>query len=151
MQNVSSHVNRDCITANPGNDEWKCFMAEYTAPHIKTPFFALQSAYDEWQMMNVVALPCGMPHCNTTEKAAFLGFRDQLLDRLKPTLALPQFGIWLDSCFLHGQQDVHGDWNKLTISGVTAAKAFGDWFFNRSSAAQRQHIDCPYPCCDDKY
>ena len=68
MQNVSGHVNQDCIAANPGKDEWKCFMAEYTAPHIHTRFFALQSAYDAWQMANVVALPCGMPHCNATEK-----------------------------------------------------------------------------------
>jgi hypothetical protein len=49
MQNVSGHVNQRCIAANPGN-EWKCFMAEYTAPHITTPFFALQSAYDAWQV-----------------------------------------------------------------------------------------------------
>lgn len=150
MQNVSGHVNQGCLAANPAADEWKCFMAEYTAPFITTPFFALQSAYDSWQMDNVLVLPCArdLATCTKRQKTAFLGFRDQVLERMKPVLALPDVGVWLSSCYLHGQQDIRGHWNTLTIAGVTAAQAFGDWYFDRG-AATRHHIDCPYPRCND--
>lgn len=107
-------------------------MAEYTAPHITTPTFALQSAYDAWQLPNVLAVTCGfdVKDCSPAQKAAFLGFRDKMLAKMAAALAVPTFGLWMDSCVLHGQQDVHGDWDAIKINGVTARKAFGDWYAN---------------------
>ena len=115
-------------------------------PHVVTPLFALQSAYDAWQYANVLALPCSMPKCSPNETAAFLQFRNETLTRMKPIITNPSFGLWMDSCIVHGQQDVHGDWNRIQVHGVTAAQAFGDWFLNRT--ATRLHIDSPWPSCN---
>merc|ERR1711865_863587 len=35
MQNVSNGVNAACTAAAAKGEEWKCFMAQYTLPHIK--------------------------------------------------------------------------------------------------------------------
>ena len=48
MMNVTGSLNQGCVAAHPGPESWRCFMAEYTAPHVVTPIFALQSAYDAW-------------------------------------------------------------------------------------------------------
>jgi len=49
MQNSTFGVNSACIAANPDN-EWKCIIAPFVYPHIKTPLFALQSEYDTCQV-----------------------------------------------------------------------------------------------------
>merc|ERR1719277_2826044 len=48
IQNASAGVNQDCIAAHKG-EEWKCMFAEHSAEHIRSPIFAMQSAYDSWQ------------------------------------------------------------------------------------------------------
>eukprot|EP01052_Picozoa_sp_SAG31_P025650 SAG31_NODE_2260_length_6065_cov_3.729802_1_plen_266_part_00 len=49
-QNVSASLSPDCLAVYPGAAEsWKCFLAQYAAPFIKTPLFVLQSQYDAYQ------------------------------------------------------------------------------------------------------
>ena len=36
MQNVSGFVNSACTAAVGESEEWKCFMAQYTLPHVRT-------------------------------------------------------------------------------------------------------------------
>ena len=50
----SGGTNLACLAANKGA-EWKCLMAQYIAPHLKTPIFVMNSNYDAWQMGNVLA------------------------------------------------------------------------------------------------
>lgn len=51
FQNVTGgnpgQVNEDCVARTPEADRWKCFMAQYTYPFIKTPVFIINSAVDE--------------------------------------------------------------------------------------------------------
>lgn len=151
MMNVSAGVDQSCVAAHTASDSWKCLFAEYTLPHISTPMFVLQSGYDAWQMANVLDLPCygDVKSCSPAERKAFDGFRATIVDRLvKPVQANPSFGAWVDSCVLHGQEDVHGDWDRLTINGTTARRAFGDWFFTRGNGS-RLLVDCPWPCCNN--
>ena len=49
MQNASGSLSSACQTAN-GADAWKCIMAPYAAPFVTTPWFALQSRFDHWQV-----------------------------------------------------------------------------------------------------
>ena len=58
-QNVSGAVNAACAAAHTGEDAWKCFMAQYTLPFIKTPYFIVNSFYDAWQWGAILAMPCG--------------------------------------------------------------------------------------------
>ena len=36
----------------------RCFMAQYQAPYIKTPFFLTNSKYDAFQLSSILADPC---------------------------------------------------------------------------------------------
>lgn len=44
MQNVTQpgSVNDRCLAAYPASQQWKCFMAQYTLPFIRTPLFMTQ-------------------------------------------------------------------------------------------------------------
>jgi hypothetical protein len=55
-QNVSASVDAGCVAHYAGSgEEWKCFMAQYTAPFITTPAFFAQDLDDSWQMQASVA------------------------------------------------------------------------------------------------
>jgi hypothetical protein len=58
MWNSTTGVNDDCIAATPPSDQWRCIFAQYTYPHIKTPTFIAEGAYDSWQLGNLLKLPC---------------------------------------------------------------------------------------------
>jgi len=97
-------VNQDCIKANPDN-EWRCFFAQYTAPHIKTPIFPLQAIYDSWQIPN--DLGTNEPaQVNLWGRNLHTYLNDGLL-RLNPNN-----GVFLDSCFHHC-----GAWGDIHING----------------------------------
>ena len=67
-------MNADCVAATASHERWKCFMAQYTLAHVKSPmfiqvkigyhskcicyfFFLLQnSRIDNWQLRNVLSL-----------------------------------------------------------------------------------------------
>ena len=64
MQNVSGGVNAACVASMAKGEEWKCFMAQYTLPHITTPHYIVNSFYDAWQWGAVLGMPwktCGVP------------------------------------------------------------------------------------------
>jgi hypothetical protein len=50
-------VNADCVAANPGPNRWRCFMAQYTYPHIKTPVMIVNSKYDQWKRGEISLTP----------------------------------------------------------------------------------------------
>jgi hypothetical protein len=45
----SGGTNLACLADQKAGEEWKCLMAPYIAPYIKTPIFVMNSAYDAWQ------------------------------------------------------------------------------------------------------
>lgn len=48
--NISASLYPSCLELYPGDQGWRCFMAQYAAPHIRTPLFALQSYFDSYQI-----------------------------------------------------------------------------------------------------
>jgi hypothetical protein len=49
MQNSTGSLSPECQAAL-APDAWKCIMAPHAAPYIRTPWFALQSRFDQWQL-----------------------------------------------------------------------------------------------------
>ena len=47
-------MDQKCIAAHSG-EEWRCMFAAYSAEHLVTSVFALQSVYDSWQVGNELA------------------------------------------------------------------------------------------------
>jgi hypothetical protein len=145
MQNCSGGVNSDCIAAaNPG-EEWMCFFAQYTFPHIKTPLFVLNSAYDTWQLPNILQFNCkNLSTCPEAEKEAFYNYRNVFLEAAKPVTASTTSGMFLTSCLQHCMSLSDRSWTSIKVNNTVMSEAFSTWY-NGSNALHL--IDCPYPCC----
>jgi hypothetical protein len=50
MQNASGSVNAECVATKAKDLQWMCMFADYTLPHIRTPFFVSNSQFDSWSM-----------------------------------------------------------------------------------------------------
>lgn len=57
MQNATGSLSAEC-QATYGIDAYKCIMAPHAAKFIQTPWFALQSRTDTWQLNNIAMIPC---------------------------------------------------------------------------------------------
>jgi len=102
----SGGTNLGCLSAYKG-EEWKCLMAPYIAPYIKTPIFVMNSAYDAWQMTNVLVAQC-IPSprnpCTAQQNMSLLAFHAQFLsDVAVVTAGKPQNGVYVDTCYVHEQ------------------------------------------------
>eukprot|EP00039_Didymoeca_costata_P017236 m.317552 g.317552 ORF g.317552 m.317552 type:complete len:177 (-) comp16509_c1_seq8:339-869(-) len=59
MFNSSGALSQDCLNSYSSSDQYKCLMAPYAINFIKTPVFAIQSRFDEWQLGGGIAnVPC---------------------------------------------------------------------------------------------
>lgn len=129
MFNSTPPLSAACKAAYAG-EEWRCWMAPFAAPFVRERVFAVQSRFDEFQLMSLLALPCmqGMPftppyppaNCSAAEDDAVVAFGARLLAQMQPFLdAKPESGIWLVSCIQH---DVNCD-----MRNVTEEDAFTSW------------------------
>jgi hypothetical protein len=110
----SGSLNAGCMAANPAPGAAgvvKCFLQEYNAVFIKTPFAILNSAYDMWQTLNDIQIGCvpstngqpvaGVPSCTPAQMVTLQAFRRSQLAAVAPALQLPGTGAFIDSCFVH--------------------------------------------------
>ncbi len=68
MQKAAGFLSPACQAAY-GADAWKCIMAPHATKFVSTPWFALQSRTDSWQLGNIAMNPCAgnTSRCNATE------------------------------------------------------------------------------------
>lgn len=128
MFNSTLSLSAACRAAHSG-EEWRCWMAPYAAPFVRQPIFAVQSRFDEFQLMCLLALPCfahqsyeppfASMNCSLAEHTAIVRFGAELVTQLQPLLAASKNGVWLVSCIQH---DVVCD-----LHGVTEEDAFASW------------------------
>ncbi|KAJ1695449.1 hypothetical protein LUZ63_012147 [Rhynchospora breviuscula] len=139
-------------------DATKCFFPEEIIKSISTPVFILNSAYDSWQVQNVLAPSSSDPSnswasckldikkCNSNQMKVLKGFRAALLDKITDVKQKKDWGIFIDSCFVHCQSPMNILWhwpNYQRINNKTIAESVGDWYFDRREVKE---IDCSYPC-----
>ena len=126
MQNVSGSVNGACTAATPAADRWKCFMAQYTFPHVKTPAFVVNSFYDAWQWGAILEMPCKEPGCASKAgcpagaTAALEGLRAGMIGNVSAAIAGggTQHSGFLYACVTHCGQFSHDDrWGALSVHG----------------------------------
>lgn len=129
--------------AKDGRAAESCFFAEYAAPHIVTPTFALQSRFDTWQLAHI-------PHISTTNKSGVVGYGELIRRRMSPLITnartttttattattatatnasdpKPKHAVWLSPCETHGL-GVTGYWTKSMLNGSSISDAFDAWF-----------------------
>ncbi|XP_065887728.1 uncharacterized protein [Dysidea avara] len=144
MQNCKGGVNQDCIAANP-TEEWKCFMAQYTYPHIKTPIFLLNARYDTWQLANILQLTCHAPNCSDDQMKEFNNFGNEFLNAAAPAISSTSNGVYIDSCQIHCQSLSTTPWSKFVVGGQTLRDTFNAWL-TKDSNMKSKVVDCAYPC-----
>ncbi|KAG6496370.1 hypothetical protein ZIOFF_044231 [Zingiber officinale] len=133
----------------------RCFFPQYVMPTMSTPLFILNSAYDSWQIMNILVPSSADPgqawaeckldikKCSSSQLQTLQGFRSQFLQALPTSNST---GMFIISCHTHCQSGGRPTWQDVDspmIENTTIAKAVGDWYNDRSAVRK---IDCEYPC-----
>ncbi|XP_020087193.1 pectin acetylesterase 5-like isoform X1 [Ananas comosus] len=136
----------------------QCFFPQEIVKNMKTPTFILNSAYDAWQIQHVLAPNASDPQdswlsckldinkCNSSQIEILQGFREDLLDALSEVKKKREWGMFIDSCFVHCQTSTNITWHSPSsprLNDKTIAEAVGDWYFERRVVKE---IDCPFPC-----
>eukprot|EP00026_Physarum_polycephalum_P009288 Phypoly_transcript_09406.p1 GENE.Phypoly_transcript_09406~~Phypoly_transcript_09406.p1 ORF type:complete len:416 (+),score=52.69 Phypoly_transcript_09406:120-1367(+) len=153
MWNSSGGVNQACKEYYVGGtgEGWKCIMAEYTYPFIKTPIFMINSKYDSWQMENIYKLPCytNLTKCNSTELADVVNYGKTFLATLPPFEKNTEDGMFVDACYTHVQTVTPDNaWTMVEVANangqnVTMAESFNEWY---NGADVKVIQTCDYPC-----
>ncbi|KAJ4805015.1 Pectin acetylesterase [Rhynchospora pubera] len=144
----------DCISRMNAT---KCFFAEEIIKKIRTPLFILNPAYDAWQVQHVVTPDVSDPSlswrscrldikkCDSNQIEILQGMRTTLLDGIRGITKKKDWGIFINSCFIHCQSLKDYLWHSPDsprINNKTIAEAVGDWYFDRSKVKE---IDSQYP------
>ncbi|KAJ1695451.1 hypothetical protein LUZ63_012149 [Rhynchospora breviuscula] len=139
-------------------DATKCFFPEEIIKGLSTPVFVLNSAYDSEQIQTMLVPSSSDPSnswanckldikkCNSNQMKVLQGFRATLLDNINDVKQKKDWGIFINSCFVHCQSWRNILWhgpNYQRINNKTTAESVGDWYFDRREVKE---IDCPYPC-----
>uniref|UniRef100_A0A453GX84 Pectin acetylesterase n=3 Tax=Triticinae TaxID=1648030 RepID=A0A453GX84_AEGTS len=121
--------------------------------------FILNSAYDSWQIQNVLLPTSSSPekswlsckdnigNCNSTQIKVLDEIRNTMINDLKVINDKADWGMFIDSCFTHCQTLFRISWSSPTsprLGNKNIAKVVGDWYFGRSQGVKE--IDCEYPC-----
>eukprot|EP00928_Gymnodinium_smaydae_P091011 TRINITY_DN74714_c0_g1_i1.p1 TRINITY_DN74714_c0_g1~~TRINITY_DN74714_c0_g1_i1.p1 ORF type:complete len:469 (-),score=49.11 TRINITY_DN74714_c0_g1_i1:166-1476(-) len=136
MQNVlaeNGNLNKDCLHAYP-KEPWRCFMAQYNIPYVKTPYFIINSVYDEWYLANIIALPeqCyKQGQCTDEQDEASASLRSSIVGNITKNTRVERSGFFLYNCVTHCWQVNRDDrWNVLSDGKMTLREAFSKWYFD---------------------
>uniref|UniRef100_A0A0E0JS21 Pectin acetylesterase n=1 Tax=Oryza punctata TaxID=4537 RepID=A0A0E0JS21_ORYPU len=155
-QNVSEVLPKDCLAKK---DRTECFLATELVKSITASTLIVNSAYDSWQIRSTLAPEGSYPgqswlnctndigNCNSTQMQVLNGFRKKFVDGIKVVEDKKDWGLFIDSCFMHCQTKYNISWSSQfspVLGNKTVAKAVGDWYFERSQTVEE--IDCEYPC-----
>lgn len=154
-QGIVNHLPKSCTSQM---DPTKCFFPQYLLPHIQTPVFILNPAYDSWQIQNILApaeadphghwkkCKLNIKHCTPSQLEKLQEYRTQMLNLLQVFNGSRSGGMFINSCFVHCQTEMQITWfspHSPRLNNKTIAEAVGDWYFDRKVT---KDIDCPYPC-----
>ena len=139
-------VTDETCMAHYTDDPGKCMFAQYVAPFIDTPTFALQSVYDSWSLPNILGRTAEWEGDSEMDKVVNVwgrnatGWIKGMLDAGKG------HGAFLSSCSYHC-----GNWQSISIAGDTVGPAFDAWYNGRPNGMngfwnQGQRFPCS-SCC----
>ncbi|WCJ28988.1 Pectinacetylesterase family protein [Euphorbia peplus] len=136
-----------------------CFFPQYVAQTMQTPLFVLNSAYDSWQIKNILApsavdkkgswkaCKLDLKKCSPNQLQFVQAYRAEFLNALNSGAgSKPGNGYFINSCYAHCQSGSAAVWladKSPVVSNTKIGKAIGDWFYDREVTRK---IDCPYPC-----
>ena len=98
-------------------------MAPHAAQFVETPWFALQSRFDTWQLGNIAQLPCASDplKCNETMWRDMQAYGQSFMMQFAPfQTPSSKNGAFLDACLVHGS-------TSSEIDGLRNGEAFESW------------------------
>jgi len=129
MQNSAGSLSTECQHYY-GDDAWKCIMAPYAVKFVQTPWFALQSRFDKWQLGNELFLPCmnAQPYsppfkpssCTPSQDSEIQKWGAYFMAQLNYAAQPARNGGFIDACIIHGS-------TTSQIDGKTNRQAFESW------------------------
>jgi hypothetical protein len=122
MQQAAGSLSPACLSTY-GIDAWKCIMAPHAVHFVSTPWFALQSRTDTWQLANIAMIPCtgNISKCPPQQWAQVQAYSPQFMDQFLANIHPDSHnGAFLDACLIHGS-------TSTPIDGLTNAQAFQSW------------------------
>jgi hypothetical protein len=104
----SGGTNLACLADQKAGEKWKCLLAPYIAPYVKTPIFVMNSAYDAYQLGAILGTACvpapNKAPCTADQNATLLAYHDQMISDIKAvTDGKPANGVYIDGCYVHEQ------------------------------------------------
>ncbi|XP_070564850.1 uncharacterized protein [Ptychodera flava] len=148
FQEVQGGLNKECMAAHELDEQWKCFFPQYTYKYIKTPMFALNSAFDYWTMWFILDLRCYYLKCDDTGKHFYAFYPMEFITLAQQLFNSTKDGVYISSCFAHSQAARVTEWTNYLVNGTTPQKAFSDWYFGRKSVQGSKYHDCTTPACN---
>ena len=136
MSNATAGLSPACLAGRAVTDQWRCIFAQESAKHLATPTFALQSAYDTWQLANEMA-----PGAEK-DAAAVNAYGSRVRHALAATLlADSRHGAFIESCAHHCFA-----WGEIRADGAVQADAFAAWWRSHGRSKSVWNQTVPYPC-----
>ncbi|XP_033509765.1 pectin acetylesterase 8-like isoform X4 [Nicotiana tomentosiformis] len=127
-----------------------CFFPENIQQDIKTPFFTVMSAFDSYQVDNIIGSDIGdcirARNCTESQNNDFKELRSEFLSALPKPNDPKQRGAFIDSFNRHTQLELW--WNKVNatpINNLTTIEVFGDWYYDRKYSYVIDDHDLPLP------
>jgi len=133
MQNTTPSVNNDCVNYYSTDEQWKCFMAQYTIPFLKTPAFFAQDLSDSWQLTNIYELGCnpsaGQPgNCNTQQMNYLYQYAIDTRAVLNPLFTSTLHGGFFTNCVQHCHSNINFCYNGAMVQNQTMEETFMAWY-----------------------
>eukprot|EP00039_Didymoeca_costata_P011489 m.161580 g.161580 ORF g.161580 m.161580 type:complete len:432 (+) comp15189_c0_seq8:18-1313(+) len=150
----SQGTNKACLASQPKATAWKCLMAQYIVPYLKTPLYVMNSAYDAYQLPNILQTPCPVSTkdkpCNDTQTQQYGKMFKEIVSSV--LTASPKNGVFACSCWVHEQnvnycsnqgtpncvgwsplESGSMKWGYTTkVNGMTPQEAFSAYYFNNT-------------------
>jgi len=130
-----------------GTEAWKCIMAPYRLPHVKTPYFVIASQYDAFQLwMNKVG-----PFRHNEEQQKYADSLAAATRTLMRGLrrnwsadAPMSNAVYSWSCYNHAMSLYEMGFDKEACNKRTVHEAFGQWLLQAAGDRGRgQHVSQP--------
>ena len=138
MQNATAaggNLNAGCLAAYPAPEQWRCFLAQNVLPHVRTPFFAVNSVYDSWQTVNILnaTAECASnpSACTSAETTTIERLRTTMLGNLSAVPGAYSTSFFTYNCATHCGQMAHDDrWAVLQDGVLSLRDRLGRWILS---------------------
>lgn len=174
LANSTAGANKDCVAAFKQSDRWQCNFAQHAYAYTQAPIFVLNSAFDAWQSICILAsvLPPNFPNSSTQQNRAgccavagwaacasnpeqctqaqlehvnsYISDFQSALKSAPATYLKAGNGAFVHSCHTHCEAE-SDEFFTIEVQGTTMAHAVSKWWHSNSSeAAAHTYSPCPF-------